>query len=123
MRYRTVIELICDASDKEDASNIAGEYLKGDVDFGVDMKCRTESMVSHRVKKYAATCAVFVLIVSALLLKVMPAGDAGKDAAVSRWGISGTYTVVPELKTQDQSEFKQEWEEKKDEAVLDYIKK
>ena len=35
MKYRTVIELICEATNEEEAINTAGDYLRGDVDFGV----------------------------------------------------------------------------------------
>ncbi|MBD3380257.1 MAG: hypothetical protein GF408_07340 [Candidatus Omnitrophica bacterium] len=41
MKYITVIEIICDAPDEEEAYNTAGEYLRGKEDFGVSMTCRT----------------------------------------------------------------------------------
>lgn len=122
MKYRTIIELICDAADSEDASNIAGDYLKGEIDFGVEMKCRTESQWAYRMKRYTAACAVLFIIFSALLFKVVPVEDAETGKVSQRLAFKDTYTVMPELKTKDESAFKEKWEKKKDEAVLEYIK-
>lgn len=41
MKYVTVIEIICDASDADEAYHTAGEYLRGQEDCGVSMTCRT----------------------------------------------------------------------------------
>lgn len=112
MKYRTVIELICEAADKEDASHIAGDYLKGDVDFGVEMKCTTDSLWEHRMKKSAATCVVTLLIFSAFLFKVSSAPDGSANKLIPQLGIRNTSTVMPALKTTNKEEFKKEWEEK-----------
>lgn len=122
MKYRTVIELICDAADREEASNIAGDYLKGEVDFGVDMRCSTASLWAHRVTKYAASSALVLLVFSTLLFKVTPIGVESGNSTSSRIGFQNTYTVMPALKTKHKADFKKEWEQKKDEAVLDFLK-
>lgn len=41
MKYITVIEVICDAPDADEAYNMAGEYLRGNEEHGVSMHCRT----------------------------------------------------------------------------------
>ncbi|MDP8257926.1 MAG: hypothetical protein P9L90_00675 [Candidatus Aadella gelida] len=123
MKYRTVIELLCDAADSDDASNMAGDYLKGEIDFGVEMKCKTVSIWSHRMKRYTAVCAVTFLVFSALLIKFVPVEDAKTGKMSQRLAFKSTYTVTPELKTKDKQEFKEEWNKKKAEAVLEYIKK
>ncbi|MBD3380052.1 MAG: hypothetical protein GF408_06295 [Candidatus Omnitrophica bacterium] len=41
MKYLTVIEVICDAADEEEAYHTAGEFLKGSEDLVVSMTCRT----------------------------------------------------------------------------------
>ncbi|MFC1570762.1 hypothetical protein ACFL4E_03155 [Candidatus Omnitrophota bacterium] len=122
MKYRTVIELICDASDREEASNIAGDYLKGEVDFGVEMNCKTASLWSHRVTKYAVSSALVLLVFSTLLLKVTPISVEDSKTASSRFGFQNTYTVMPALKTKHKADFRKEWEQKKDEAVLEFLK-
>ena len=39
MQYKTVIEIICEAVDDHEALDIAGEFLKGDLEAGVEMRC------------------------------------------------------------------------------------
>ena len=123
MKYRTVLELICDAAEAEDASNIAGDYLRGEIDFGVTMKCKTISLRSHRIRKYAVSSLIAILTFSTLLLKVTPIGDAEKTRGSVQPGFRSTYTMMPALKTKYRVNFKKEWEEKKDEAVMEYLKK
>ncbi|MBD3426330.1 MAG: hypothetical protein GF409_03750 [Candidatus Omnitrophica bacterium] len=41
-RYRTVIEVVCEAYDEDEAYNTAGEYLRGNcMDDGIMLECRT----------------------------------------------------------------------------------
>ncbi|MFH1847256.1 MAG: hypothetical protein ABH869_06865 [Candidatus Omnitrophota bacterium] len=124
MRYRTVIELVCDASDKDDASNIAGDYLKGDLDFGVDMKCKTTSLMAHKVKKYMALGAIAFVLFAALVIKTTPFGCENNCKSGENAGrFYSSYTIMPSLKTQDEETFKKEWRKSKDEAMIRYLKK
>jgi len=123
MKYRTVLELICDAADAEDASNMAGDYLRGEIDFGVTMKCKTRSLRSHRVRKYTVSSLIAILTFSTLLLKVTPIGDVEKTHGSVQPGFRSTYAVMPALKTKHRVDFKKEWAEKKSEAVMEYLKK
>jgi hypothetical protein len=125
MKYRTVIELICNASDREEASDIAGDYLKGEIDFGVDMKCHTESLAGHRVLKYAISCAAILFIFAAFAFKITPISveDGGSSKGSYRVAFQDTHTVMPELKTKHREDFKQEWQERKDDAILEYLKR
>lgn len=122
MKYRTIIELICDAANSEDAANTSGEYLRGNVDFGVAMKCRTESCCSYKAKKYAIVCAAVLFLFSPVIVKVAAFNANGKSSGVLGDCFRSTYTVTPQLKTKDIHDFKTKWEKKKDEAVLNYIK-
>lgn len=124
MRYRTVVEVICNASDKDEASNIAGEYLKGEIDFGVEMKCHTESLAGHRAIKCAAGSAVLLLFIATFIFKVTPVSldDAGTKGGY-KMAFQDTHTVMPELKTKHREDFKQEWQERKDDAILEYLKR
>ena len=123
MKYRTLIELICEASDREEASNIAGDYLRGEVDFGVEMNCRTASLWEHRVRKYAVSCTVVILVLVSFLLKIAPTGLEGKKGGQAVMGFSNTYTILPALKTKHTDEFRNDWESKRNEVVLEYLKK
>lgn len=124
MKYRTVIQLVCDAADREDAIHMAGEYLRGELDFGVHMKCDTVSVRAHRARKYVVSCVVVCAIFSALALKVMPVADGASGVLhASKPGYSNTYTIMPVLKTKYKADFKKEWESKKYEAMMDFLKK
>ncbi len=123
MKYRTLIELICNASDKEDAINTAGDYLKGEIDFGVEMRCKTVSLWAHQVKKYSAAGIAVVMVFSALLFKVTPIASNEKTGTPARPSFHNTCTITPALKTKHRADFKQEWDEKKEEAMLEYLKK
>ena len=39
MRYKTVIEIVCEADNDHEALDIAGEFLKGDLEAGIEMQC------------------------------------------------------------------------------------
>ena len=40
-KYKTVIEVVCEAENSNQALDIAGEYLRGALNSGVTMKCQT----------------------------------------------------------------------------------
>ena len=44
MKYKTVIEVVCDARDKVEAMHTAGEYLRGNTEPGIIMSSRTKKM-------------------------------------------------------------------------------
>lgn len=119
MKYKTVIQITCDAYDKEDAINLAGEYLRGQVDAGVEMRCKAVSIKSQKIATFGLL--VFIALFS---LGICGVGTWTHDSSTQsyRFKMPGTYTVLPELKTKNASEFKKKWGEKKDEAILDYIK-
>ena len=62
MKYRTVVELICEGKDAEEAYHTAGEYLRGNVDNGVDMKCRTRPLRRLKIKQLKILSFVAVML-------------------------------------------------------------
>ncbi len=122
MRYKTTIELICDANNSDDASNIAGEYLKGDIDFGVNMRCKTESLLASRARKCTALFLTTTFVFFVLIMRMTPISVDAKISGPAK-RISETYTILPALKTKHKADFKVEWEERRDEAVIEYLKK
>ena len=124
MKFKTIIELICDAADKDDAMNIAGDYLRGEEDFGVrSMRCTTISLRTQRVIRYTATSLVALLFFSVLICRFISQEKGAEFCSQRSVGRGSTYTVVPELKTGNDEDFKADWEKKKDAAVLEYLKK
>ncbi len=123
MRYRTVIELICEAASREDAYTTAGEFLKGDVDFGVEMKCTTAPLIAHKMYKAGAMCVAVLIVFSLLLVNADSFNRVAASSGTVVQAYSSTCTIQPELKTKDKTEFRKDWEKKQEEAVLDYLKK
>ena len=122
MRYRTIIEVICDADGRDDATNIAGEYLRGALDCGVVMHSKTDLLWSHNMKKYALSSIVIVVMFLTMTLKGGSISSFTENKADSSRVVCNTYTIMPALKTKHRSEFKKEWTKKKEEAVLDFLK-
>ena len=117
MKYRTLIEIICEAADKDEAYNIAGDYLRGQVDFGIEMRCKTAKLWEHKVMKYGLMCAISVVLFSALVLNVTPLGGDETVRDPSAFGVRNTFTMMPALKTKHRADFKHEWQTKKQEVV------
>ena len=69
MRYKTVIELICEEKDAEEAGHLAGEYLKGNVDNGVIMHCRTMPLKRFPMARVSMVCMVIFITTFAFFLK------------------------------------------------------
>ena len=63
MKYKTVIEIVCDAANEEDAYHTAGEYLRSNDEVGTVMVCKTHTVKKERIKKITFTgLIVFGLI-------------------------------------------------------------
>ena len=122
MKYKTIIELICDAANKEDAANIAGDYLRSEVDFGVSMNCRTFALRTYRIVKYAVTTVIAMMFFSVILCRFFPLGKDAETGEGTKIGFGSTCTVVPALKTEHDEGFKEDWEKKQDESVLEFLK-
>lgn len=118
MKYRTMIELVCEASDKDDACHVAGEYLRGTVDSGVKMKFKTRLLQTHRAFKCGIVSFAVLFCFAALLFSVI---EPGKDGQVSdsKFRIPESCTVQPELKTNTVDKFRRAWETKQNEAMLE----
>ena len=72
MKYKTVIKIVCDAYDADDAFNTAGEYLRGNVDANVIMKCSAVPLKNFFAKRYGLTFVLLLILVSMLVLRVTP---------------------------------------------------
>jgi hypothetical protein len=123
MKYRTVIELICDAADKDDAFHTAGEYLRGEVESGVDMRCKAVSLKTHRMVRCAAFCFATMFLLSTLLVGIATKEKNANLKKISDFVLSNTCTIQPVLKTKHTADFRDKWEDKKDKVMLEYLKK
>lgn len=120
MKFKTTIEIIADATSKDEALELAGEYLSGNIASGVDMKCDAK-------KIYAVSCKSVVLAIA--LIAVLFGGLTAVTLRPSHNMTSspaGLSAVQPPLKTSDKalasSEFKKDWQSKQDKEAINLIK-
>lgn len=119
MKYKTTIELVTNAQDKNEAMEIVGEYLSGHLSSGVDMKCYTKRhapYVKATVSIVALSLVFFIGILSIINIK---------PSKITIGNIAGINAVQPPLKTSssiEKADFKKEWEEKQTKEALKFIK-
>jgi len=122
MKYKTTIEIVAEAEDRDEAMEIAGEYLSGNLISGVDMRCRTKPVQSFKKVGVVLSIAIFVLVTIGIVSSINTHGSK-----ISLSNISGASAIQPPLKTsilnKKDAEFKKEWENKQAKEILDYIKK
>lgn len=59
MQYKTMIEVHTEAANQYEAADIAGEFLRGDITTGANVKVHTVSLAKARMTKLALiVCAV-----------------------------------------------------------------
>ena len=120
MKYKTKIELITQAENKNEAMEIVGEYLSGYLASGVDMKCSTKriSNYNRHIISIAVTSLILTIVIL-LLSNIKPS----KNSTGNFYGINA---VQPPLRTSidgDKSEFKKEWDTRQTREALSHIKK
>jgi len=123
MKYKTTIKLITDARDKNEAMEIAGEYLSGNLMTGIDMKCRTTSLRNNRLLRAGVTLSV-ALVFGLLTVHLSYTKHSQKSLIQN---LPGDSVIQPPLKTSSaakkDSDFKREWQAKHAQEALDSIKK
>ena len=121
MRFKTKIEIISEAKDKNEAAEIAGEYLSGNVMSGIDMKCHTRPVVNtaRNIIGIAAISAIFIM--AALFVGHV------KPAAMLPQAVGINNAIQPPLKTSEvnknNNNFRKAWQDRQDKAALDSIKR
>lgn len=120
-KYKTVIEVVCEAENKGEALDVAGEYLRGSIDSGVMMKCKTAPLCN--VSKMAVNGLCVLLLIATGVMSTSfyrphqsPGGNmAGFDAcqAPLKTKVEGSARI----------EFKDGWRDKELNKALEYIAK
>lgn len=120
--YKTKIEITSAANDKDEAIEIVGDYLSGNINSGIGLKYSTKQI---RFYDHSAAKAVAILI-------LIGAGFffSAKTSVVNHGFNAPTCqmaAVQPPLKTsiadKDDVNFKKEWEEKQTREAIDFIKR
>lgn len=121
MKYKTNIEITSDAANRDEAMEIAGEYLSGNITSGINMK-----YVTRPVRFYNNTAAK-VIAVTLFTAVVFFSGVKAKPQNGFSVNMCQVAAVTPPLKTSDAVKdgagFKKEWQDKQVAEVIDYIKK
>ncbi len=117
MKYQTVIKILTDAESEHEATDIAGEFLRGNLETGIRMKCCTKPLKSCRLFRVSALLLLIFAFIGIASLGYF------KSTATSFPGIKNTSAFQPPLKTSQTIEFKKDWQEEKNRKVLEYIKK
>ena len=117
MKYKTNIEITSDAANKDEAMEIVGDYLAGNIASGIDMRCGTKPV--HFYNNSAAKVIVVGLLVTMGFFSGIKAKPQ-HDFAVNMCQVAA---VTPPLKTSDANKndarFKKEWKNKQTtEAIL-----
>lgn len=121
MRYKTTIKLITEASDKDEAMEIAGEYLSGNLSSGVEMKLRATPV--NNTARCAGLIAAFVAIVALVAAQ----GAYVKCSHCAIQNLPGDSVIQPPLKTSavdsSYSDFQKEWQVRHTKEALDSAKR
>lgn len=121
LKYKTNIEITSEAKDRDEAMEIVGEYLSGNIVSGIDMKCTTKSVrfYNHTASKVTAA---LLLITIGFLSGVKTKGERNLVT-----GICQTDAVQAPLKTsvafKNDLVFRKEWDDKQTREALNIIKK
>ena len=109
MKYKTNIEITSDAVNKEDAMEIVGDYLSGNIASGIDMKYATRPVRFYN--NSAAKIAVVVLLMTIGFFS----GVKAKPHQNFSVNMCQMAAVTPALKTsaanKDYMGFRSEWKQ------------
>lgn len=119
MRYKTTIEITSEAEDKNEALEIVGEYLLGNIVSGIDMKCQTKQVNIYKKTTIGLVVVILMLTIGAVsFLHIKP---AQRFAAT----FAGINAVQPPLKTSriddKHVEFKKSWDTRQTTTALQHI--
>ena len=121
MKYKTNIEITSDATNKDEAMEIVGDYLSGNITSGIDMKYAT------RPVRFYNNPAAKVVAVALLMTMVFFSGVKAKPQQNFAMNMCQVAAVTPPLKTSDANKndmsFKKEWQEKQTTESINFIKK
>ncbi len=121
MKFKTTIHITAEAKDKNEAMEIAGEYLSGHLATGVDMKVRTSPVRNNG--KYATVAIVALIVVGIFAIHSSDPRQPHNFAP----SVPGNSVIQPPLKTSSSAgksaHFKDEWRSKHAKEALDSIKR
>jgi len=120
MRFKTKIEIVSEAKDKNEAAEIAGEYLSGNIMSGIEMKCHTKPVgVSIRNTVGVVAISAIFIVATLLVAHVRPTPVLSQAAGINN-------AIQPPLKTSEMNKksdnFKKAWQDRQNKAALDSMR-
>ncbi|MCX5716061.1 MAG: hypothetical protein NTV07_04265 [Candidatus Omnitrophica bacterium] len=117
MHYKTTIEVVTDADNAHDATDIAGEFLRGDMNAGADLRVKTVSVAKSRVVKAVLVTGAAAAVLGTALI----GGKAYITVAKAQKTPVTAYAIQPPLRTNQadlqSEEFKQLWDKEQKSRV------
>ena len=121
MKYKTNIEITSDAANKDEAMEIVGDYLSGNIASGIDMKYAT------RPVRFYNNPAAKVVVVALLMTMGFFSGVKAKPQQNFAVNMCQMAAVTPPLKTsganKNDARFKKEWQQMQTTEAINYIKR
>lgn len=116
MKYKTIIEITTEAKDKHEAMDIVGEFLNGDIENGVSMRCRTLPLNPYVLLRVGAFLVLSCAVLGMVSLRYF------KDSAGIFHGVKNVSAVQAPLKTSKSEAFRRQWQQEGAKKVFEYIK-
>jgi N-acyl-L-homoserine lactone synthetase len=117
MHYKTTIEVVTDADNAHEATDIAGEFLRGDINTGADLRVKTVSVAKSRFVKIALAAGVAAAAIGSVLI----GGKAYISIASAQKIPVTAYAIQPPLRTNQadlqSEEFKKLWEKQQQRRI------
>lgn len=109
MHYKTTIEVVTEADDKNEAADIAGEFLRGDINSGAEVRVNTISVAkSKALRGLIISCSVAAFLASLMVGNHVYC----KIAKLEKRAVT-SYAIQPPLRTNlsdvQGKEFKKAW--------------
>lgn len=122
MKFKTTIQIITEAQDRDEAQEIAGEYLSGNLMSSVEMRCRTS-----RARDYKKCAGIIATAISVVIIVGLISVFQLKSSQGNVQNSFSFNAIQPPLKTQGldnkDSQFKKEWQSRQAKQALDLIKR
>jgi hypothetical protein len=115
MKYRTVIEVVAEAENGIEAIDIAGEFLRGNLESGVKMQCHSEPMNRKNMLSVVGVALILSLVIGAWSLTYI------RKAPIRLAGIETLSACQPPLKTSGEGTFKDSWKSEESRRILSSI--
>jgi len=120
MKYKTIIEVVTDAGNKNEAVEIVGEYLSGNIASGIDMRCSTKRVHPY-IKSIAAVAIVSLFVLAGTLSVVLMKASHKPNSGFAV--LDAVQVPLNTFPTNANSlDFKKEWENKQTKEALAHIK-